>query len=607
MQKKYFMDRFDLYNHILLNEGAYFFKVGAKAITDRFIREVFMDVKEGGEYKPLTNIVRQPEAIGTGADAESAKCSLLIFRRTTIPSMFDFDATSCPKGVEEKKISYLLIVEIRDYVVIVKKNISHLTSFINSLVPVNARTIANVLVKDTTDFQQMKLANMNTGKNAIRTKSYEANNLQISMPMFGTNQNIVTTVRFANDEDGVCTVNIGTSRISKFGDKRRIPLLLQWMKVLVGKLENFAEAETFLSRFAMPQCWKDVGEELQPTSLLINLFDLQNRLGELEENIYRKTDKDTYRPFTDAFRRLLRNGCECLELTKDSDRQFMYKSIGVSKLTHGLSVETLKPLNSLYYKDGNGTYVTLRSLVNSLHCFTVCFSDFSYVYAYGKLYKNSEIDKDFDSILSVLCPIDAIKGVKSEKGEGYDIHSTEFSEDSIFHVVEHELFNDAEILLCDDMGDEWADHIAIKSDTISFVHSKCKPEDRLSASNFQDVIGQAIKNIGHMYPSTEVLRAKIASLRGTWNKTGIPKCRRGNIDDLEEIYQTLMRNPNKRREVCLAVNFLSKSRLGWAFQNIKGHVSFRQKHSVIQLAWILNGFISTCKQADLNCKIYCKE
>ena len=599
----------DLYDHILLNEGAYFFKVGEKAITNKGIKEVFDDVKEGGEYTPLTNIVRKTERIGGGADAVSAKCSLLIFRRTTSPTMFDFEKDAFPDKLKECKVCYLLIVEIRQYVVIVKKNVSHLTSFINSLIPISAKTIANILVNDTTDFQQMKLANMNTSKNAIRTKSYEANDLQISMPMFGTNQNIVTTVRFANDVDGVCTINIGTSRISKFGNKKGISSLIVWLNDLVGKIENYTEAETFLMRFAMPQSWKTICDTLVPTSLLINIFDLQNYIGERldDKNIYRKIGKDTYKPFTKYFWRIFRNGSESIELTRLSDTQFRYKSIGVAKQTNGLNVEVDSPLDSLYYINEQGKHTRLKNLVNSLHCFTVCFSDFSYVYAYGKLYKNSEIDKDFESILSILKPVASIANVTSEKGEGYNSQSTAFLNDSLFHVVENELYNDAEILLCDDMGNEWADHIAIKGSTISYIHSKCKNTESLSASYFQDVIGQAVKNIGNMNPNETALRSKILSMRGTWQNTSIQKCRIGNVNDIETAYNSLMRKPNKKREVCLAVNFLSKSRLSLAFQNIKNQVPFQQKNSVIQMAWILNGFISICKQADLDCKIYCRE
>lgn len=602
------MDRLDLYHHLLLNEGAYFYKVGIRAITKKYIKEVFSDVLEGGCYNTLTKIVRQSEHVEVGAEAFQARCSLLVFRQTSIPTMFDFDEDDCPKDVKEAKISYLLIVEIRDYVVIVKKNISHLTNFLNNLVPISATKIANVLVENNTDFQQIKLANMNTSKNAMRTKSYEANNLQISMPMFGTNQNIVTTIRFVNDNDGTCSVNIGTSRIAKFGNKKGLTLLLEWMHFLVSKLENYVETENFLTRFAMPFSWKEVGAGLQPTSLLINIFDLQNYISDKldDKSIYRKVDKDSYIEFTDSFWRIFREGSESLELTRSTDTQFMYKNIGVVKLANGLNITAKKPLDSLYYKDNVGKYLSVKSLINTLHCFIVCFSDFSYVYASGKLYRNSEIEKDFDSILAVLEPVGAISNVASEKGDGYSEQSTEFTANSLFHVVENELYNTADILLCDDMGNEWADHIAISNDTISFIHSKCKDKAGLSASNFQDAIGQAIKNIGNMNPNMNALRSKIDSMRGTWKNTGIQKCRKGNVDDIEGKYLKLMSNPNKKREVCLAVNFLSKQSLATAFYNIKNHIPFQQKNSVVQLAWILNGFISTCKEADLNCKIYCK-
>lgn len=241
------MARLYLYHHLLLNEGAYFFKLGSNAITKTYIKDVFSDVVEGGRFYPLTKIIRQPETIEAGDDTCQALCSLLVFRQVSVPSMFDFDEDTCPDNIKEMKISYLLIVEIRDYVVIVKKNISHLSKFINNLKPISAKVIASVLVEDSTDFQQIKLANMNTSKNAMRTKSYEANNLQISMPMFGTNQNIVTTIRFVNDNDGTCSVNIGTSRIAKFGNKKGLTLLLEWMNFLVSKLENYVEAEYFLT------------------------------------------------------------------------------------------------------------------------------------------------------------------------------------------------------------------------------------------------------------------------------------------------------------------------------------------------------------------------
>lgn len=59
------MDRLNLYNHILLNEGAYFFRSGREPIMDRKMKQVFDEVLEGLSYKILTRIVRQKELISS--------------------------------------------------------------------------------------------------------------------------------------------------------------------------------------------------------------------------------------------------------------------------------------------------------------------------------------------------------------------------------------------------------------------------------------------------------------------------------------------------------------------------------------------------------------
>ena len=66
-------------------------------------------------------------------------------------------------------------------------------------------------------------------------------------------------------------------------------------------------------------------------------------------------------------------------------------------------------------------------------------------------------------------------------------------------------------------------------------------------------------------------------------------------------------SPNFTREVCLAVDFLSRQELIDAFDNIVAGRPFRQKNYTVQLIWLLNAFISSCKDEDLHCKIYCCE
>jgi len=98
----------------------------------------------------------------------------------------------------------------------------------------------------------------------------------------------------------------------------------------------------------------------------------------------------------------------------------------------------------------------------------------------------------------------------SEKGR-FARAQTEFEEGSAFRVVVDHIAHDVDVLLCDDLGDEWADFIAVNTEsnppTISFYHAK-HGEVSLSASAFHDSVGQAIKNLGRMALPEETMPGK---------------------------------------------------------------------------------------------------
>lgn len=607
------IDRYNLYSLAVLNEGAYFFKRGNEEITKKTIEDLFSQASDGNTI--LTRISRIKESQGL-PEGRSAYCSFLVIKISSIPSFLDEKnmSNAIKKATIESKLGYLLIVEIDKYVVIIKKNVSQLTSFIRKLDVIDGEVLSGILVDDKTIFQQMRLTNMNINSNGMRNKSVEANNLKNSMSLFGSNQSIVTNTRFVNDEDEICTLNISTSRLAKFGHKKTIPELMGWIDTIVDALNAYQEHPTFLSKFAKPISWKSKADVLVPNALLINVFELQNFiLTKLEDKaIYRNKEGESYDDVSKAFYRLLSHGVETFTLRQDDDgRNWRWaterKKFGVAKNATKLSIYAQKEWDKLYVKFNEGTYVKLVRLINSLSLFSVSFDNCSYIYTSGRLYQNSGIEEDFDSILSILYPIDKISEVNSEKGTKYTNSSTDFNENSMFHVVETELCSKAEFLVCDDMGNEWADHIAIKGNAISFIHSKCKDKTSLSASNFQEVIGQAIKNIGNLNPNDDELSAKKKSWNGTWTNTKITKIRRGTVDGFVEAFKSIRINPNRVKEVCLAINFFSKSELEDAFDKIKHNETFGQRNTVIQMVWILNAFITNCKEADLHCKIYCRE
>ena len=167
-------------------------------------------------------------------------------------------------------------------------------------------------------------------------------------------------------------------------------------------------------------------------------------------------------------------------------------------------------------------------------------------------------------------------------------------DDTITHIV------------CDDLGNEYADHIVIGNNKIIYVHSKCYAVLKsLSASALQVVIGQALKNIGNIRDG--VINKKVESWRNKkYSNTAIPVCRKGDINSLENAYQKVLKSPNGIQEVCLAINFISKQQLKEAFDKLKNQEPINQKGNVVQLIWLLSSFILACKEADMKCRILCK-
>lgn len=199
------IDKYNLYDHILLNEGAYFFKRGNASISKVSIEELFSSVAK--EQVVLARKVRVRETV----HEKSVFCSLLVVKMSAIPRFLNEAdlPTSTKKAVMETKLGYLLIVEDDDYIVIVKKNVSHLSSFLKTLEVIDGDVLSGILVKDTTEFQKMNLTNMNINDNGVRNKTVEANNLANVMSLFGANQNIATATRFVTDGE-ICTLNIST-------------------------------------------------------------------------------------------------------------------------------------------------------------------------------------------------------------------------------------------------------------------------------------------------------------------------------------------------------------------------------------------------------------
>lgn len=602
------------YAHLSLNEGAYFFEKGDVNINKTVISNLFDKVADGTKVLERKYRIRENGL----QHADHALCSLLVFTYNSDPTFVNYGQNPVPQDLVEKKVGYLLVIEIGDYVVFIKKNANHMAAFIDNLQPIDGDTLSGILISGRgTSFQQVRIANMSTNANAMRNKSFEAEDLESTMAMFNANNSVISMVRLDDQQNGVCTLSVSTSRLSKFGAKKDIHDTLVWVDGIIDALVNYIPADNFLKRFALPVTWKKEKEHLTPVSLLINKQELLNYMGQ-NPTFYKMANGQQTALTADEQGKLLRFLAKTYTLRRLSDRDYachLFGDLHLSIRAAGIGLKGHGMVNEILYDKGDGQYEKLITLINSLACFTISFDNYQYMFYGRRLYKNGQIVKDIEAIKSTLIPVPALNTSSSEKGDNYTINDTEFHENCVFKIVEDE-FAKSTCLVCDDLGNEWADHIAINGDTISFIHSKSNNmagKTSLSASNFQDAIGQALKNIGYLNPNDAFLAAKSRNMANTptyylnQQQTSIQRVRRGTLQQFVDEIKRLRMSPNFTREVCLAVDFLSRQELIDAFDNIVAGRPFRQKNYTVQLIWLLNAFISSCKDADLHCKIYCCE
>jgi hypothetical protein len=137
-----------------------------------------------------------------------------------------------------------------------------------------------------------------------------------------------------------------------------------------------------------------------------------------------------------------------------------------------------------------------------------------------------------------LRPEALLADVIDEKGTFTEEHVT-FDINSTFGVVQAKLADGDEVLVCDDLGDEWADFIGLNNTSspprITFYHAK-HGELSLGAGPFHVSVSQAIKNLQRMSLPAEAMGKEISRWKKSYInggvETSIPRISRGDPNRL---------------------------------------------------------------------------
>lgn len=262
----------------------------------------------------------------------------------------------------------------------------------------------------------------------------------------------------------------------------------------------------------------------------------------------------------------------------------------------------------------------LVSHLNAEQAFRIVTSDGA-VYSHGHYYRsrrplwgrkrNGRID-----LLQILQPLDALKEISKEKGEATP-DGEGWEKGSLFELIDRggptgllggDGF-DPDILICDDMGSELADFIAVSATVprIALIHAKTAKDSELSASAFHDVCGQAAKNLDVLTPQWNRQPKDLSLWNRAWKEDGKvvkKRIRRGptgvGATKLWPSVEQVIRHPSASREVWIVMGQgLSYSAFDQERQKDK------PKASTIQLLYLLQSTWAAVNAVGARLRVFC--
>ncbi|MCB0517807.1 MAG: hypothetical protein H6577_12775 [Lewinellaceae bacterium] len=601
--------QFNLEDHLIFNENAQFFKKKGR-IPKKTIANLFQALAKNKVGKPFqkTKVLFQFEE-------KTAYWSILIFKEKRFASFIDQPHPDW----QEERFCFLLLIEYGQYCVVVKRNISGLSRFQSEcLEPIDYIILSRLLISEKTDYQGLKLQNIDPSEYSTRTKSLASNDLKKSMSPFGIHRYIVRGMKISNSfEQYALTLN--TSRINKMGEKSHLESLFKSVVKIVDKIIAFKNQGGYLDNFARPLDFEDHAKKLTPVGILFLWGELEDLIENGLITAARYPDENGEEKTLNAriFLRYLKQHNRLLTINDLGSRPSYFpienpfdNQAFLAFNEKSFTVRS-RILNQITLHFENKAEEGLIDWINRKRLFITTFEEADIVYFSGSLFQDSRLLGSIEMLKDSFIPHPDLATVTSEKGK-FKATSKAFSNDSIFHFIEDKLNSpDREYLFCDDLGDEWADFIEIKPDKVCLYHAKYKNSVGLSASDLQDVIGQAQKNLGNVVPGDERINNKLKSWDGCYKMdkklTKIEKKRKGSsVSEGVEAYKRRTASSITHFEIYLVINFISKKQLFDNFERLRDGGKVEKKAQVIQLLWFISSFVNSCKEIGFKPFIVCQ-
>ena len=450
----------------------------------------------------------------------------------------------------------------------------------------------------------------------MRYKSYQALNLKENISPIGTSHYYLRSVKGANDDDRFA-LTIGASRINEFEKDYNIHALCSWVKDTIDAIIGVGALESnFMKIFAKPEKYAGVYQQLEPSSLLVfyglimvihdeqgaSFFHVKNGNRTLVD------DATLYR----YMQQIMRSYEKVATIVEPKCTRYFTgidNAIEIKKRKSGIMLlnKTWKNIEIVGSIDGQYDG-TLQDLINQQQLFNVYFTDTELVYNNKTLFRDTRLMSSAPHFVDVM-KHKITRDFYYEKHPGKSpAGMNDWHPDSMFKFVEDTFKQNYTYFICDDCGTEWADHIGISTDRVTFFVEKHKAS-KDSASDFQDVVGQALKNLANLIPSDKQLEDRREFWAGLYQTSNMQRYRSavGNVDEAIAEWKKNNLRPNCKREMCLVVDFLSRANFKQQLDDIANGNAVPHEAELRQRLWLLSSFVNSCLEYGVQPLIYCKQ
>lgn len=586
----------EMLDNLRLNENLYLYhKDRGFRLTKRGLTSLYKEIlADKLNSKSLLDIKNVSENV----DDKVFNYSILVFKYDNKPSFID----EVLDEWYETKLAYLLLIEYDEYMAISRRNISKLQELKKHISPIDSDILSSLFLAEDSKFEKFSLQNMNLSDSALRNKTLEAPDLSESFASNSSSSFILDSFRISNDDEEKVSISLNTAKINRLGIKQKVNDLSKSIVYLIDKLKITEKRISILTSFAEAISFEDYKEDLFPIAILLNFSRLYDDIeqGKISSVLDEDNEIDINHILM-HFKPVL--AIEDFNIQNDFTDDFTVK-INIKSIT--LSSQRLKKI-ILNYNDGNQK--NLIDYLNTYSSYIINFDNLELVYSGRKLFRDNKLLGNIDSLIQTFVAYPELATVTSEKGN-FTSASTSFEARSIFGFVEKQFLNEFDYFICDDLGNEWADHIGLNNNSVSFYISKYD-DTIFSATSFHDVIGQALKNLGHIFPLEHIVDDKENIWGNKYNtnriNTNISRLRRGDsVANAIDFYKRIIKLPNIKKSIFLIINFISKSKLEESLNMLRNGEDFRERNQAIQILWFISTLISGCREVNTNIYICCK-